>query len=202
MGAANVASRWPELPKAQASNVRVERVRAASLRVFVSVTDSQAQRWKDLGQGLYQHLDVMLEWRITHRQARGKPGFEDRHPSADTLVWERVQCLGGLSCTLYARFLPSDDAPQERTLRLLEFRVHSTQPTEHLFAGIKTHLERLLGAPSLEYDGTEGQLRSFAEWESERILLLWKVVGGTRQGCVGEMWSKPLPKEYLKLTLA
>ena len=41
-------------------------------------------------------------------------------------------------------------------MRLLEFWVHSTQPTEHLFAGIKTHLERLLGAPSLEYDGTDG----------------------------------------------
>ncbi len=168
------------------------------------MTDSQAERWQQLGQGLYlEHLDLTLEWHITHRQARSKLGFEDRRPSADTLVWNRVECLGGLHCTLYTKFIPGDGSTyDQRTLRLIEFTVHAEQPVEHLYEAVKAHLVNLLGAPALEYDGHGGNLRSFVEWDSAEVMLLWKILGGARQGCVGELWSKPLPKEYLKLTLA
>lgn len=168
------------------------------------MTDSQAEKWQQLGQGLYlEHLDLTLEWRTTHRQARSKLGFEDRRPSADTLVWNRVECLGGLQCDQYAKFIPDDGpTPEQRTLRLIEFTVHAEQPVEHLYEAVKAHLVRLLGAPTLEYDGHDGNLRSFVEWDSEKVMVLWKIMGGARQGCVGELWSKPLPKEYLKLTLA
>ncbi len=168
------------------------------------MADSQEERWQQLSQGLYlEHLDLMLEWHITHRQARTKLGFEDRRPSADTLVWNRVQCLGGLYCDLYAKFIPGEgSASDSRTLRLIEFTVHAEQPVEHLYEAVKAHLVRLLGEPTLEYDGNDGNLRSFVEWDSDQVMLLWKILGGARQGCVGELWSKPLPREYLKLTLA
>jgi len=168
------------------------------------MTSLQRDKWQQLSQGLYlEHLDVMLDWRITHRQARSKLGFEDRRPSADTLVWNRVECLGGLHCTVYNKFISEIDSTQDqRTLRLIEFTVHAEQPVEHLYEGVKAHLVNLLGEPTLEYDGNDGNLRSFVEWDSEKVMLLWKIMGGARQGCVGELWSKPLPKEYLKLTLA
>lgn len=160
----------------------------------------------DLAQGLYlENLGVTLEWYTSHRQARVLLGLEDWRPDKDTLSWKQVQCLGGLSCSIAAKFIldPAHD-PEKRCLRLVEFRVHPAQdePLERLYNRIRSHLKRRMGEPTLDYEGEEGYLRSFVEWDSEQVMLMWKIIK-TEDGesCQGELWRKPFPSEYLKLTL-
>lgn len=159
-----------------------------------------------LDQGLYlENIRELLPWYITHRAARMLLGLEDARPDKDTLSWNGVRCLDGLDCAITGKFI-LDEAhdPTKQCLRLIEFRVKPApeELVERLYGRIKSHLGRQLGEPTLEYDGSEGHLRAFAEWDGDQLMVMWKtVVVAGQEGCVGEIWPKPLPKEYLKLTL-
>ncbi|MCL6526696.1 MAG: hypothetical protein K6T57_07390 [Thermaceae bacterium] len=159
-----------------------------------------------LEQGLYleQH-HILLPWYTSHRAARMLLGLEDARPDKDTLTWNGMRCLGGLSCAISGRFVCDEthDAPKP-SLRLIEFALQRVpgEALEELYGRVKAHLSQQLGPPTLEYDGNEGHLRAFAEWDGEEVMVMWKVVvQGGQEDCLGEIWRKPLPKEYLKLTL-
>jgi len=166
--------------------------------------NSRSQDLPSLSQGLYlEHLGTMLEWYTSHRSARVLLSLED-HRDKDTLRWNKVECLGGLSCAIDCKFILDEAFGEKRCLRLIEFRVQPVEEeaTERLYKRIKSHLRRQLGEPALEYDGEEGNLRSFVEWDSEEVMVMWKIIkSGSQESCLGELWRKPFPKEYLKLTL-
>lgn len=166
---------------------------------------SQTDGPPGLEKGLYiENLRILLPWYTPHRAARMLLGLEDGRPDKDTLTWSGITCLGGLECGIGGKFvLDEGHDPSKPCLRLIEFRVKAApeEPVERLYGRIKSHLSRQLGEPTLEYDGSEGHLKAFAEWDGDEVMVMWKIVGGDKDSCVGELWRKPFPKEYLKLTL-
>lgn len=161
-----------------------------------------------LREGIYlEHQNKWLEWFCTHREARGKLGMEMGRPDKATLAWHEVLALGGLPVQIAGKFV-ADVArePDKRTLRVIEFKVYKQEEesVDGLYKRVKAHLRGNLGEPTLEYDGeaADSYLRSFTEWDSDDVMMMWKIAR-TEAGeeCLGEIWCKPLPKEYLKLTL-
>ncbi|MER3553876.1 MAG: hypothetical protein C4331_05875 [Meiothermus sp.] len=153
-----------------------------------------------LERGLYlENHRLLLPWYTPHRAARMLLGLEDGRPDKDTLTWNEMACLGGLECSIAGKFVVDETVdPEKHCLRLVEFP-GPDEPTEAVYARVKAHLVGRLGETTLEYDGSESRLKAFAEWDGDEVM--WKVVGGDKDECVGELWRKPFPKEYLKLTL-
>lgn len=155
---------------------------------------------------LIESPGITLPWYADTRSVRGLLGLEDHRLDKETHVWKGLTCLNGLESDLYLRFIreESGDGPTgPRQLRFIEFRTAHTAggSVEQRYRRGKAHLKSLFGEPGLEYDGQEGALRSFCEWETDEVLVVWKIVKGDAEDCVGELWRKPLPKQYLKLTL-
>ncbi len=153
---------------------------------------------------MIEDRQLVLPWRCATGKARTVLGLEDQRSSKHTLVWRGLECLGGLKCDLQCTFLPKEQDSLVMELRLVEFVVpgNDNDPADTVYSRVKTHLVEYLGKASLEYEGEEGNLRSFSEWESEEVLVVWKILGlGPNDSCRGELWCKPLPDDYLKLTL-
>lgn len=155
-----------------------------------------------------ENLGKLLPWNIGHRDARALLGLETMRPDKITLAWDNQVCLDGLPCQIAGKFILEEAfIPEKRALRLIEFRPQKADGVglDEFYANVRGHLAHHFGQPSLDYDGSEGSLRSFSEWDTEDVMVMWKI---TRLGleaeeeCVGEIWRKPFPKEYLKLTLS
>lgn len=161
---------------------------------------------------LIENQGLTLPWYADTSTARGLLGLEDHQLDKETHVWKGLACLNGLESDLsfesdlslkFIREESSEGQAGPRQLRFIEFRTAHTEalPVEQRYRRVKAHLKSLFGEPGLEYDGQEGALRSFCEWETDEVLVVWKIVKGDAEDCVGELWRKPLPRQYLKLTL-
>ncbi|RIH83540.1 hypothetical protein Mterra_02257 [Calidithermus terrae] len=158
----------------------------------------------DLGQGLLlEDLGQNLPWGCSTGTARLLLGPEHQRPDRETMVWNPVRCLDGLECHLTGKFL-RDEPDERRRLRMVEF-----VPYEKLKAAVvpkyllvRQHLVGLLGEPTLEQEPGDSVVGTFSRWDTEAYLVLWKVV--SKRGlehCVGQIWPKPLPGNYLEMMI-
>jgi hypothetical protein len=144
---------------------------------MIDLRTTQTDAPPGLEQGLYlENHRVLLPWYTPHRTTRMLLGFEDARPDKDTLTWNGMICLSGLDCSISGRFVldQAHDAAKP-CLRLIEFRVKAEpgEVTEGLYGRIKAHLGEQLGVPTLVYDGSQGYLPAFTEWDGKEVIKCW-----------------------------